>query len=290
MDSCWLSRHRFVSLQWRHNGRGGVSNHQPHHCLLDRLFKEQIKEISKLRVTGLCAGTSPVTGEFPAQMASNGENGSIWWRHHVLLHNPTSYSCQTLRGTPYALLIIIWMLITIFSCYYINTYMNLVFNLFLPITRTKAVIVVICCIMLLYVYWFHAIMSNRKQEKMLANKRLWCADDAFPFRLQWSLFVSYFHLEKRSPHKATCLKKAWIEKSIDILKQKALPELPYQLSSRTIKLNLSETQITNTNNCFQDVCIVKYYQANICHFAQASYFKRNSYQHPFSNNRLQWIS
>ena len=27
-------------------------------------------------------GNSPVTGEFPAQMASNAENVSIWWRHH----------------------------------------------------------------------------------------------------------------------------------------------------------------------------------------------------------------
>ena len=27
-----------------------------------------------IRVTGLCAGNSPVTGEFPAQMASNAEN------------------------------------------------------------------------------------------------------------------------------------------------------------------------------------------------------------------------
>ena len=25
---------------------------------------------------------SPVTGEFPAQRASNAENFSIWWRHH----------------------------------------------------------------------------------------------------------------------------------------------------------------------------------------------------------------
>ena len=33
---------------------------------------------SKLRVTGLCAGNSPVTGEFPTQMASNAENVSIW--------------------------------------------------------------------------------------------------------------------------------------------------------------------------------------------------------------------
>ena len=33
---------------------------------------------SKFRVTGLCAGNSPGTGEFTAQMASNAENVSIW--------------------------------------------------------------------------------------------------------------------------------------------------------------------------------------------------------------------
>ena len=38
------------------------------------------KKTSKLRVTGLCEGNSPVTGEFPAQMASNAENVSISWR------------------------------------------------------------------------------------------------------------------------------------------------------------------------------------------------------------------
>ena len=40
------------------------------------------KKTSKLRVTGLCAGNSPGTGEFPAQMASYAENVSILWRHH----------------------------------------------------------------------------------------------------------------------------------------------------------------------------------------------------------------
>ena len=40
------------------------------------------KKTSKLRVTGLCAGNSPVTGEFPTQRASNAEKVSIWWRHH----------------------------------------------------------------------------------------------------------------------------------------------------------------------------------------------------------------
>ena len=38
---------------------------------------------SKLRVIGLCVGKSPVTGEFPAQMASDADNVSIWWRHDV---------------------------------------------------------------------------------------------------------------------------------------------------------------------------------------------------------------
>ena len=41
------------------------------------------KKTSKLCVTGLCVGNSPGTGEFPAQMASNAENVSIWWRHQV---------------------------------------------------------------------------------------------------------------------------------------------------------------------------------------------------------------
>ena len=60
-------------LLWRHNDRDGVSNHQAHDCLLNRLFRRRSKKTSKLRVTGLCAGNSPVTGEFPAQMASNAE-------------------------------------------------------------------------------------------------------------------------------------------------------------------------------------------------------------------------
>ena len=51
-----------ISLQWRHNERDGVSNHQPNDCSLNRLFRRNSKETSKLRVTGLCAVNSPVTG------------------------------------------------------------------------------------------------------------------------------------------------------------------------------------------------------------------------------------
>ena len=77
----WSDR---VSLRWRHNGRDSASNRQPHDCLLKRLFRRRSKKTSMLRVTGLCAGNSPGTGEFPAQMASNAENVSFWWRHHVI--------------------------------------------------------------------------------------------------------------------------------------------------------------------------------------------------------------
>ena len=66
-------RTQIKTLQWRQNGPDGVSDHQPHVCLLIRLFRRRSKKTSKLRVTGLCVGNSPVTGEFPAQMASNAE-------------------------------------------------------------------------------------------------------------------------------------------------------------------------------------------------------------------------
>ena len=66
------------SLQWHHNGCDGISNHQPHRCLLNRLFRRRSKKSWKLRVTGLCEGNSLVTGEFPAKRASKAENVSIF--------------------------------------------------------------------------------------------------------------------------------------------------------------------------------------------------------------------
>ena len=49
----------FQSLHWRHNEHDGVSNHQPHHCFLNRLFRRRSRKTSKLRVTGRCVGNSP---------------------------------------------------------------------------------------------------------------------------------------------------------------------------------------------------------------------------------------
>ena len=79
-DVVWSKN--YTALQWRHNGRDSVSNHQLHDCVLNRWFRRRSKRTTKLRVTSLCAENSPGTGEFPAQMASNAENVSIRWRHH----------------------------------------------------------------------------------------------------------------------------------------------------------------------------------------------------------------
>ena len=61
----WLAYHCLLpgvcyvsALQWRHNGRDGVSNHQRLHCLLNCWFSRRFKKNKniKLRVTGLCVG------------------------------------------------------------------------------------------------------------------------------------------------------------------------------------------------------------------------------------------
>ena len=52
----------YMPLKWRHNERDGISNHQPCDCLLNRLYKAQIKEnIKAPRHWPLW----PVTGVFP---------------------------------------------------------------------------------------------------------------------------------------------------------------------------------------------------------------------------------
>ena len=58
----------------------GVPNHRQPDCLPRRRSKKR----SKLGVTGLCEGNSPVTGGFPLQRDSNAENVSIWWCHHEI--------------------------------------------------------------------------------------------------------------------------------------------------------------------------------------------------------------
>ena len=64
----WLYYEFFVDLcdlftdifhhqsQWCHNEHDCISNHQPHHCLLNHLFKAQINETWKLHITGFVRG------------------------------------------------------------------------------------------------------------------------------------------------------------------------------------------------------------------------------------------
>ena len=80
-------RHRLdFPLLWRHNGRDSVSNHQPHDCLLNVYSDTDQRKHQSSASLAFCAGNSPGTGEFPAQMASYAENVSIWWRHHAKLN------------------------------------------------------------------------------------------------------------------------------------------------------------------------------------------------------------
>ena len=72
--------------------RDGVSNHQPRDCLLNRLFRADKRKHQSSASLAFVRGISPVAGEFPAQMASNGESVSIWWRHHTTVAQDSSIS------------------------------------------------------------------------------------------------------------------------------------------------------------------------------------------------------
>ena len=89
-----------LSIIWPHNERHGISNHRRLDCLLNRLFRRALEKTSRLRVTGLCEGNPPVTGGFPSQRASDTENISIWWRHHVRWQNITRTNAQLLSIEP----------------------------------------------------------------------------------------------------------------------------------------------------------------------------------------------
>ena len=60
------------TLQWPQNERDGVSIHRRIVGLLNHLLSRRSKKTSKLRVTGLCEGNSPVIGEFA-------ERGNVHW-------------------------------------------------------------------------------------------------------------------------------------------------------------------------------------------------------------------
>ena len=46
-------------------------------------------------------GETPVTGEFPAQMASNAEHVSIWWHHHVPIRSELRHAAMGTQFNSY---------------------------------------------------------------------------------------------------------------------------------------------------------------------------------------------
>ena len=53
------------TLRWRHNGWDSVPYHQPHHCLLNRLFRHRSKKTLNLRVTAFVKGNHRGPVNFP---------------------------------------------------------------------------------------------------------------------------------------------------------------------------------------------------------------------------------
>ena len=58
-------------LQWRHNGRGNVSNHHGLYYLLNCLFRRKSKKTSKVRITGRCVGSSPANSWHKRSVSRN---------------------------------------------------------------------------------------------------------------------------------------------------------------------------------------------------------------------------
>ena len=73
----------------------GLSNHQPHHWLPNRLLRCRSKKTSQLRVTGLCAGNSPVNSP---------HKWPVTWKmfpfDDVIMGNPYPGRTVSLSGMP----------------------------------------------------------------------------------------------------------------------------------------------------------------------------------------------
>ena len=70
------------SLQWRHNGRDGVSDHQPYHCLLNRLFMRRSKKTSNSASLAFVRGINRRPVNSPQKWPVTQKKVSIWWHHH----------------------------------------------------------------------------------------------------------------------------------------------------------------------------------------------------------------
>ena len=162
--------------------------HQPHHCLFNRLLRRRSRKTSKLRVTGLCTGNSPVTGEFPAQMASNAENISIWWRHHVcqqgddLAHIWPKISTEVTISAK-------WIFHNTHQCIRWKLYFNVISGTRSPyFIRHKNIDIMLQPNML-----HHVIELGAFQRQCVKMKKIICNDDIATSSKNISLLKSWFH-------------------------------------------------------------------------------------------------
>ena len=68
-----VSHHYYGTLQGRHNGHPGVSNHRRLVCLFSRLFRLTSRKTSMPALQSLCEGNPPVTGGFS-------QKGPVTWK------------------------------------------------------------------------------------------------------------------------------------------------------------------------------------------------------------------
>ena len=63
------------------------------------------RKLQSIALLALCEGNPPVTGGFPSQMASNGEDISFWLRHHVFCFGYSwftkTFTHMTVAGVEY---------------------------------------------------------------------------------------------------------------------------------------------------------------------------------------------
>ena len=84
ISKSWYSVGHDNASQWRHNERDGVSDHRRLHCLFICWFRRRSKKTSRVRVTGLCAGNSPVAGKCFHLMTSSWHTQEQWhWSNNI---------------------------------------------------------------------------------------------------------------------------------------------------------------------------------------------------------------
>ena len=97
-----------LTSQWRHNGCDSVSKSPASRLFTQPFIQTQIKENIKAPCHWPLCGEFTGTGEFPAQMASNAENVSIWWRYHAVclwMRNYIPHKTMDMTTEPYPNLI-----------------------------------------------------------------------------------------------------------------------------------------------------------------------------------------